>query len=135
MAQEDSKLIDEFVGSRMRNRRLAMGLSQKELGDAIGASSKDVEGYEIGVHRVGAYQLVHIASALEVELDFFFESDMPEADDSRASRAEVNAKNVVGFIASAEGLELIRAFIGIEDPQLRRHFVALVKQINPGNNT
>lgn len=131
MAQENPNLIDEFVGSRMRNRRLAMGLSQRELGDAIGASAQDVEGYEAGARRVGSYQLVHIASALEVELSFFFEGDRPKIDDSRASRAEVNSEKVLGFIASAEGLELIRAFIGIQDPALRRHIVALVKQINP----
>lgn len=131
-AQENPNLVDEFIGSRMRNRRLAMGLSQKELGDAIGASCHDVEGYEIGAQRVGAYQLVHIASALEVELDFFFDGDAPGNDDSRASRAEVNTGKVAGFIASAEGLELIKAFIGIEDPELRRHILALVKQINPG---
>jgi transcriptional regulator with XRE-family HTH domain len=132
MAYESSNLVDEFVGSRMRKRRVALGLSQEELGQAIGATCLEVRDYEIGAARVGAGQLVHIASALEVELDFFFGDETIVADTSRASRAEVNAEVVKGFIASADGLELIKAFVEIKDAEIRRHIVALVKRINAG---
>lgn len=130
MAHENPNLVDEFVGSRMRKRRVALGLSQEELGQAIGATCLEVRDYEIGVSRVGPHQLVHIASALEVELDFFFDGELIELDAGRASRAEVNAEVVKGFVASAEGLELIKAFVEIQDAEIRRHIVALVKRIN-----
>jgi transcriptional regulator with XRE-family HTH domain len=132
MAYESVNLVDEFIGSRMRKRRLALGLSQEELGQAIGATCLEVRDFEIGATRVGAGQLVHIASALEVELDFFFGDETIVADAGRASRAEVNAEVVKGFIASADGLELIKAFVEIKDAEIRRHIVALVKRINAG---
>ena len=132
MAHESPNLVDEFVGSRLRKRRLALGLSQEELGQAIGVTCLEVRDYEIGAARVGAGQLVHVASALEVDLDFFFDGETIEADANRASRAEVNPDTVKGFIASAEGLELIKAFLEIKDAEIRRHIVALVKRINSG---
>ena len=132
MAHESPNLVDEFIGSRMRKRRVALGLSQEELGQAIGATCLEVGNFEIGVNRVGAGQLVHIASALEVELDFFFDDEPVEADASNASRAEVNSEIVKGFVASADGLELIKAFVEIKDAEIRRHILALVKRINSG---
>lgn len=148
MAQPKPSLIDEMVGSRIRTRRLALGLSQADLGDALGETSQEVQEYEHGTGRVGAGQLIQIASALEVELEYFFEGDAPEPDDDpasacdgkrtsalagmRTSRAEQDSDKVSGFIASAEGLELIKAFIRIGDPDLRQYIVALVKKISPG---
>lgn len=132
MAHESPNLVDEFIGSRMRKRRVALGLSPEELGDAIGANCQEVRDFENGAARVGAGQLVHLASALEVELDFFFDGEAFETDPSRASRAELNTEVVKGFIASAEGLELIKAFVAIKDAGIRSHILALVKQINTG---
>ena len=132
MAYENPNLVDEFVGSRVRKRRVALGLSQEELGQSIGATCLEVRDYEIGAACVGAGQLVHIASALKVGLDFFFDGETSEVDAGRASRAEVNTEVVKGFIASAEGLELIKAFVEIKDAEIRRHIVALVKRINTG---
>jgi transcriptional regulator with XRE-family HTH domain len=129
MATKVPNPIDNYVGSRIRARRLALGLSEKELGDALGLTFQQVQNYEKGTDRVGASRLQKIASVLDVKPAFFFEVSMPGAD--RSSAAVHCAGYVTEFVALAERLALVKAFVRIEDPNLRRHIVSLVSQINP----
>jgi transcriptional regulator with XRE-family HTH domain len=74
--------VDAQVGSRIRDRRKELGLSQAALGTSIGVAFQQVQKYENGVNRVGASRLAAIAQALEVSIAYFF----PE-DDSKAGVA------------------------------------------------
>lgn len=57
--------IDVLVGERMKARRQVLGLSQADLGEAIGVSFQQVQKYERGTNRVSASMLCHAARALE----------------------------------------------------------------------
>ena len=63
---------DACVGARIRMRRKALGLSQQELGKAIGASLGQTLKYERGAARVGAHRLVELSRVLDVPVSFFF---------------------------------------------------------------
>lgn len=63
---------DTTLGQKIRIRRVEQGVSQAELGDALGISFQQVQKYEKGVNRVGATRLVEIAKALEVEVNYFY---------------------------------------------------------------
>lgn len=63
---------DEYVGTRIRARRKALGLSQEKLGQALGVSFQQVQKYEIGINRVAAGRLWEIAGALDTPVEFFF---------------------------------------------------------------
>ncbi len=45
--------IDKHVGSRVRMRRMMLGMSQEKLGDALGLTFQQVQKYEKGVNRIG----------------------------------------------------------------------------------
>jgi transcriptional regulator with XRE-family HTH domain len=65
--------IDIYVGQKIRARRIVVGMSQTELGDALGITLQQVQKYEKGAERVGASRLQKISVALDVAVFYFFE--------------------------------------------------------------
>lgn len=120
--------VDVYVGSRIRLRRLLLGMSQEKLGEGLGITFQQVQKYEKGTNRVGASRLQAIAGTLGVKPSFFFEGSPEGAQvDDDSAAGEIGGLN--GFLASKEGLELNRAFTKIEDARLRKQIVALVRTI------
>ena len=49
--------VDKHVGSRVRMRRIMLGMSQEKLGEALGLTFQQVQKYEKGTNRVGASRI------------------------------------------------------------------------------
>ena len=64
--------IDKHVGSRVRMRRMMLGMSQEKLGEELGLTFQQVQKYEKGTNRISASRLQHISHILEVTVPFFF---------------------------------------------------------------
>jgi transcriptional regulator with XRE-family HTH domain len=128
--QKISNPIDKHVGSRVRMRRLMLHMSQTEIADALGLTFQQVQKYEKGTNRVSASRLQHMCQILQVPVSFFFEglpdlSGVREQDQFEAyPPAYVNE-----FLATSDGLVLVKAFTQIRDVKLRRSIVLLVEQI------
>jgi transcriptional regulator with XRE-family HTH domain len=120
---------DKHVGSRVRMRRMMLGMSQEKLGDALSLTFQQVQKYEKGTNRIGASRLQQIAHFLQVPVSFFFEGapDLPPGGDG--TTAAPSPSYVSDFLATSEGLALTKAFMRIKDPKLRRRIVDLVLQI------
>ena len=80
--------VDKYVGSRVRMRRIMLGMSQEKLGEALGLTFQQVQKYEKGTNRVGASRIQQISEILQVPVSFLFEED-PAA--SRALTAPAKA--------------------------------------------
>lgn len=65
--------VDIHVGSQIRARRVALGLSQKAVAESIGLTFQQVQKYENGKNRIGASRLFDICKALNVDPGYFFE--------------------------------------------------------------
>ena len=120
--------IDKHVGSRVRMRRMMLGMSQEKLGDALNLTFQQVQKYEKGTNRIGASRLQHIAQILQVPVSFFFEGG-PAAEGSRGASELASPSYVSDFLATRDGLALAKAFVAIKDKKLRRCIVALVEEI------
>lgn len=120
--------IDMHVGSRVRLRRMMLGMSQEKLGESLGITFQQIQKYEKGTNRVGASRLQHIATILKVPVSFFFE-DAPGSPEEAAGFAEQPHSYVVDFLSSSEGLSLNKAFIRIRDARVRRKIVDLVQAL------
>ena len=121
--------IDVHVGSRVRLRRMLLGMSQEKLGEHLGLTFQQVQKYEKGINRIGASRLFDLSQVLGVPVQFFYEE--PGGDLARqrgAGFAERPAESyVVEFLGSRDGLELNKAFVRITDPRVRRSIVDLVR--------
>ena len=55
--------VDKYVGSRVRMRRIMLGMSQEKLGEALGLTFQQVQKYERGVNRIGASRLFPVSES------------------------------------------------------------------------
>ncbi len=125
--------VDVHVGGRVRQRRLLLGMSQTNLGDALGLTFQQVQKYESGANRVGASRLFHLSQILDVSIEYFF-GDMP-ADVAAKSPAHWRSSvkkpvsDELDPMAKRETLELVRAYYRIPDFKVRKRLFELAKAV------
>lgn len=118
--------VDRHVGSKMRERRIEIGMSQERLAAALGVTFQQVQKYERATNRIGASRLYELAQILRVPIGYFFEgyeagvapalSEAPQAPyESRA--------------LDHDQIELLTLFQRIGDAAMRRCVLELVKSI------
>ncbi|MFO1071518.1 MAG: helix-turn-helix transcriptional regulator [Geminicoccaceae bacterium] len=101
--------VDRYVGARMRERRIMLGLTQQQMAELIGVTYQQAHKYEKGINRIAAGRLFTIAQALGVDVSYFFDG----MNEDRAFRPTPQQRML---------LELARNFIGMPS---RRHQEAL----------
>lgn len=121
MQQKSPNLIDKHIGSRVRARRITLGMSQEKLAEALGLTFQQVQKYEKGVNRIGASRLLQIAGILDVSIEFFFEG-LPGMGAGGLSGASVTAE----FLTMPESDRLVRGFLRLKDAEVRKKVADLV---------
>ena len=121
--------IDKHVGSRVRMRRVLIGMSQEKLGEALGLTFQQVQKYEKGTNRIGASRLQQISIILGVPVSFFFDGSPGIEDGAKGLPDSSSSVHVVDFLSTTEGLQLNKAFVRIKDAKVRRRVVDLVSSL------
>jgi|SRR3954447_23588439 len=119
MTRKALNALDRLVGHRLRQLRELAGLSQMQLGDALGLSGLEVANLEAGLDRIGSGRLHRIARILDVPVAVFFET--PD------KLTEPQCREQSGPPLGHEEGELVSAFRRITDPEARRALLALVR--------
>lgn len=124
--------IDRHVGSRVRMRRMLIGMSQEKLGESLGLTFQQVQKYEKGTNRIGASRLQQIGAVLGVPVEFFFDGAPHGGTGLEPASGFAEAPGtayVADFLSSTEGVQLNKAFVRIKDARIRRKIVELVNTI------
>ena len=125
--------MDVHVGSRVRLRRMLLGMSQEKLGEHLGLTFQQVQKYEKGVNRIGASRLFDLAKVLGVPVQFFYDEAPYGAQSAGAVLTgfaeQPDETYIVEFLGTREGLELNKAFARVTDPKVRRSIVDLVRAL------
>ena len=131
MPKKQASPIDVQVGTRVRLRRMLIGMSQERLGELLGLTFQQVQKYEKGVNRIGAGRLFQVAHILGVPIDYFYEG-VNGSSEGAPGFAEPGAGSppVMEFLSSGEGLQLTLAFMKIKDPKVRKRVLDLVKSLS-----
>ena len=132
MVKKTPDPTDKHVGNRVRMRRLMLGMSQGALGTPLGVTFQQVQKYEKGANRIGASRLQQTAHILQVPVTFFFEGGPAANGKPTGQQSAPSPAYVSTFVASTDGLALIKAFTALRDAKLRRSVVDLVKEIAGG---
>ncbi|GAB4572706.1 MAG: helix-turn-helix transcriptional regulator [Rhodothalassiaceae bacterium] len=106
--------IDVHVGERVRARRLLAGMSQDAFASKLGITFQQVQKYEKGTNRISASRLYRMAKILNTPISYFF--------------AEMGERQLPPKLRR-EGLELVRAFNGIESPAMRKQVLQLIEAL------
>jgi transcriptional regulator with XRE-family HTH domain len=121
--------VDAQVGSRVRLRRMLIGMSQERLGELLGLTFQQIQKYEKGVNRIGAGRLFDVARILGVPIDYFYESVSNQLSGARGFSDNEASAPVMEFVSSGEGLQLSLAFMRIKDSKVRRRVLDLVRSL------
>ena len=127
MGRKSPDPTDKHVGNRLRMRRLMLGMSQTALAETSRITFQQVQKYEKGTNRISSSRMQQFADVLQVTPAFFFEG-LP--DQSR--REDSLSRSISEFLATKDGVVLIRAFSKIEKPSLKRAIVHLVEELGSG---
>ncbi len=90
MSEDNNKILDKYVGARLRERRKALNLTQADLADLVGLSHQQVQRYESGENTISMARVLEIARSLNVKLDYFYDN-APLTQES-SSRGIINKK-------------------------------------------
>ena len=141
---------DIHVGSRIRQRRTALGMSQEKLGDALRLTFQQIQKYERGINRVGASRLYDLCRVFKVSPNYFFEG-LPGFDAAAASYPQAGPQPGMAGLSFAvaeeqadlvyeprpsppDEAELLAAFSRITDPAVRRRVLELVKSLSAASD-
>jgi CheY-like chemotaxis protein len=72
--EDYNKILDRYVGHRIRERRKILTLTQAELADLLVLSHQQVQRYESGENTISISRMLEIASVLNVKPDYFYEN-------------------------------------------------------------
>lgn len=108
--------VDKRVGLRVRDLRIALGLTQADLGQALGVSFQQIQKYERGENRIAASKLLQICKALGVSIAVLFEGVEAEPNDET-------------LVIDSPAVDLLRHYSRIQSPELRAKLADLMKQL------
>ena len=69
--------FNKHLGSKLKLRRLALGLTQTKVAKAINVTFQQIQKYEKGTNGVSSIRLLQLSNYLKVPINYFFE-DYPE---------------------------------------------------------
>lgn len=110
--------VDRYVGARIRERRIMLGLTQQQLADLIGVTYQQAHKYERGINRVSAGRLFEIAKVLSVPVGYFYEG-LGEGIEPKAPTARERMM-----------LELARNFSEIRNEKHQEAFSQLARALS-----
>ncbi len=111
--------LDAEIGQRVRRARLAVNMTQTELGDLLGLSFQQVQKYENGTNRISASRLWYVSCAVEVPIQYFY-ADLDQTD---VSDFDENAQ------IALRTLRVARLIDEINESELKTMIIGLIKVV------
>ena len=66
--------FNRHLGSKLRLRRLALGLTQTKVAQAINVTFQQIQKYEKGTNGISSLRIMQLANFLKVPVVYFFEN-------------------------------------------------------------
>jgi transcriptional regulator with XRE-family HTH domain len=114
---------DGHIDRLVKARWLAIGLSQSDLADILGAAFENAAKLKPPSEQVGMERLIDVAEALDIPADRLRDRAAGEND------AELKTADISGSMHSLLDLRLLRAFCMLRDQRTKLMFVNLAEQI------
>ena len=108
--------FNKHLGNKLKLRRLALGLTQTKVAQAINVTFQQIQKYEKGTNGISSLRIMQLANFLKVPVVYFFE-DYPEyANTPKKEEGEVENYNY-SF--------LVKMFSALSDQQKEKIFQVL----------
>jgi len=113
--------FNRHLGSKLRMRRLSLGLTQTKVAQAINVTFQQIQKYEKGTNGISSLRIMQLANFLKVPVVFFFE-DFPlyqgsETDNSLSPEEKKDVDLNYSFLA--------KLFANLDENQKEKIFQVL----------
>src|SRR5215472_5615291 len=129
--QSEPHPVDIHVGSRLRQQRTELGISQQNLAATLGVAFQQVQKYEQARNRISGSRLYRLSKALDVPVTFFFEG-ITFSTLTTELAAPPAASEYTDPLDTPESTELLAAYHAIPDPLTQRRLRDLAKTLATG---
>jgi len=116
--------IDGPLDQLVKARWLAIGLSQTDLAEVLGAAPSQTQKDDSGADGADARRLMQVAEELDIPLDFYHSPALGAGPNGSDHSAEPR-----GSLQSLLELRLLRAFHELRDHRTKRMLIRLAEQI------
>lgn len=100
-----------IVGSRIKERRIALNLSQEALADAVGTSQKQISRYESGTNDPTGNVIVAFAKALETSSDYLLGITDDPTPSSRRDELSPYEQKLLAVLRRGNKMEAARLIL------------------------
>ena len=101
--------FNRHLGSKLRMRRLALGLTQTKVAQAIHVTFQQIQKYEKGTNGISSLRIMQLANFLKVPVVYFFEGFPDYAGVSKDGNANtvqemlhMNLPQKITFLSKSE---------------------------------
>ena len=109
--------FNRHLGSKLRLRRLALGLTQTKVAEAINVTFQQIQKYEKGTNGISSLRIMQLANFLKVPVVFFFE-DYPTYNNASLDADKTESEDLnYSFLA--------KLFAGLSNQQKEKIFQVL----------
>ena len=112
--------FNRHLGSKLRMRRLSLGLTQTKVAQAINVTFQQIQKYEKGTNGISSLRIMQLANFLKVPVVFFFE-DFPLYEELDSNLKTSEDDKVVDLNYSF----LAKLFAKLDDDKKERIFQVL----------
>ncbi len=95
--------LDAEIGRRVREARLVRGMSQTELGEALGITFQQIQKYERGLNRIGSGRLFKISQVLRLPVTYFYDGLEDAGQEDAGQEAGAATPAAAGAAAAGSG--------------------------------
>ncbi len=121
--------VDKLVSQKLKMRRMMLGLSQEEVGQAIGVSIQQIQKYEKAKNRIASGKLFTLATLLKVPINYFFENSSYNITSAFGEKSEEYNAIDESSVAEKEIVQLIKSFSEVKNPHTRKKIIELIKSM------
>ena len=124
--------IDKLVSRKLKMRRMMLGLSQEEVGQAVDVSIQQIQKYEKARNRIASGKLFTLDKFLKVPINYFFENsndNLQTISNVFAEEAEEYNAHDESSVSEKELIQLIKSFGEIKNLQTRKKIIELIKSM------
>ena len=124
MTRKKANSIDAQIGNRLRLRRMLIGMTQEDLGVALGLTFQQIQKYEKGINRITAGRLFDAARVLSVPIAFFFDG-VPAGGPADKHSGGTKPPPVMEALRN-DGLLLLVTYMKVKDADIRKRILEFV---------
>ena len=111
--------VDTHVGTKIRQRRWLVGMTQQQLAAEVGIKFQQIQKYERGLNRLSSSKLHAVATALGIDIDDLFEG-LPPPTQPTATPA------IASLLADEDGMAIAHGLARLQ-PRDRKNTLEILK--------